>query len=49
VTKSLTPNVSVQLATERTYRRVSLRAGGTGIEADNYIWDMYLVTVQARF
>ena len=49
VTKKLTPNLSVQLAAERTYRRVSLRASGTGIEADNYIWDLYLVTVQARF
>ena len=49
VTKKLTPNLSVQLAAERTYRRASLRASGTGIEADNYIWDMYLVTVQARF
>jgi uncharacterized protein DUF3570 len=49
VTKKLTPNLSVQLAAERTYRRVSLRASGTGIEADDYIWDMYLVTVSARF
>jgi hypothetical protein len=49
VSKSLTANVSLQLAAERTYRRVALRAGGTGTDADNYIWDMYLVTVQARF
>jgi hypothetical protein len=49
VTKNLTPNLSVQIAAERTYRRVALRAGGTGIEADDYIWDLYLVTLQARF
>jgi hypothetical protein len=49
LSKKLTPNLSVQVAAERTYRRASLRASGTGIEADNYIWDMYLVTVQARF
>lgn len=49
VTKQLTPNFSVQLAAERSYRRAGLRSGGTGIDADNYIWDLYLVTLQARF
>jgi len=49
VTKELTPNLSVQFAAERSYRRAGLRAGGTGIDADNYIWGLYLVTLQARF
>ncbi len=49
VTKQLTPNFSVQLAAERNYRRAGLRSGGTGIDADNYIWGLYLVTLQARF
>jgi hypothetical protein len=49
VTKQLTPNFSVQLAAERSYRRAGLRSGGTGVDADNYIWTMYLVTLQARF
>jgi hypothetical protein len=49
VTKELTPNFSVQLAAERSYRHAGLRSGGTGIDADNYIWTLYLVTVQARF
>ncbi len=49
VTKQVTPNFSVQIAAERSYRRAGLRSGGTGIDADNYIWDLYLVTLQARF
>jgi hypothetical protein len=49
VTKQLTPNFSIQLAAERTYRRAGLRAGGAGIDADNYLWNLYLVTLQARF
>ena len=49
VTKELTPNLSVQFAAERSYRRAGLRSGGTGIDADNYIWGLYLVTLQARF
>lgn len=49
VSKQLTPNLSLQLAAERSYRRVGLRWGGSGIEADNYIWSLYLVTLQARF
>ena len=49
VTQRLTPNFSVQIAAERTYRRVGLRSGGTGIDVDNYIWGLYLVTLQARF
>jgi len=49
VTKELTPNFNVQFAAERSYRRVGLRSGGVGIDADNYIWGLYLVTLQARF
>jgi hypothetical protein len=49
VTKQLTPNFSVQLAAERSYRRVGLRSGGMGIDADDYVWSLYLVTLQARF
>jgi len=49
VTKQVTPNFSVQIAAERTYRRSALRSGGVGIDADNYIWGLYLVTLQARF
>jgi outer membrane receptor protein involved in Fe transport len=49
VTKQLTPNFSVQLAAERSYRRAGLRSGGTGIDADDYTWSLYLVTLQARF
>jgi hypothetical protein len=49
VTKQLTPNFSVQLAAERTYRRAAFRSSGVGIDADNYIWGLYLVTLQARF
>jgi hypothetical protein len=49
VTKQLTPNFSIQLAAERTYRRAAFRSGGAGIEADNYVWGLYLVTLQARF
>ena len=49
VTKQLTPNFSVQLAAERSYRRAGLRSGGMGIDADDYTWTLYLVTLQARF
>jgi hypothetical protein len=49
LTKQLTPNLGVQFAAERSYRRAGLRAGGTGIDADDYIWTLYLVTLQARF
>ena len=49
MTKQLTPNFSAQIAAERSYRRAGLRSGGTGIDADNYIWTLYLVTLQARF
>jgi hypothetical protein len=49
VTKQITPNFSVQVAAERDYRRAGLRSGGTGIDADNYIWGLYFVTLQARF
>jgi hypothetical protein len=49
VTKQLTPTVSVQIAAERSYRRAGLGSGGTGIDTDNYIWGLYLVTLQARF
>ena len=49
VTKQLTPNFSAQIAAERSYRRAGLRSGGIGIDADNYIWTLYLVTLQARF
>ena len=49
VTKQLTPNFSLQFSAERTYRRYSLRSGGTGFDGDNYIWSFYLVTLQAQF
>jgi hypothetical protein len=49
VSKQITPNLGIQLSAERSYRRVGLRWGGTGIEADDYIWSLYLVTLQARF
>ncbi len=49
VSKQLTPNFAIQLAAERSYRRVGLRWGGSGIEADDYIWSLYLVTLQVRF
>ena len=49
MTKQVTPNFSVQFAAERTYRRAALRSGGVGVDADNYIWGLYLVTLQARF
>jgi hypothetical protein len=49
VSKQLTPNFSLQFAAERDYRRVGLRWGGTGIEADDYLWGLYMVTLQARF
>ena len=49
VTKQITPNFSIQLAAERSYRRAGLRSSGTGIDADNYFWGLYLVTLQARF
>jgi hypothetical protein len=49
VSKPITPNFNIQFAAERSYRRVGLRSGGTGIGADDYIWSLYLVTLQARF
>jgi hypothetical protein len=49
VTKQLTPNFSVQFSAERSYRRYSLRSGGTGFSGDNFIWSFYLVTLQAQF
>jgi hypothetical protein len=49
VTKQFSPNFSVQLAAERDYRRAAFRSGGVGIDADNYIWTLFLVTLQARF
>ncbi len=49
MTKKLTPNLSVQLAAERNYRRAAFRSGGVGIDADNYIWTLFLVSLQARF
>jgi hypothetical protein len=49
VTKQLTPNFSLQFSGERSYRRYSLRSGGTGFSGDNYIWSFYLVTLQAQF
>jgi hypothetical protein len=49
VSKQLTPNLALQVAAERSYRRVGLRWGGEGIDADDYIWSMYLVTLSARF
>jgi hypothetical protein len=30
----------VQIAAERSYRRAGLGSGGTGIDADNYIWGL---------
>lgn len=49
VSKQLSPNFGVQLAAERNYRRVGLRWSGSGIDADDYLWTMYFVTLQARF
>jgi hypothetical protein len=49
VTKQITPNFSIQLAAERNYRRAGLRWSGAAIEADNYIWSLFLVTLQGRF
>jgi Protein of unknown function (DUF3570) len=49
VSKQITPNFGVQLAAERSYRRVGLRWSGSGIDADNYLWSMVLVTLEARF
>lgn len=49
VSKQLTPNFSVQFSAERTYRRFALRWGGDGIDADNFIWSSYLMTLEARF
>ena len=49
VSKQITPNFSVELSAERSYRRLGLRWSGAGIDADDYIWSMYLVTLQARF
>jgi hypothetical protein len=49
VSKQLTPNFSVQFSAERSYRRFALRWGGDGIDSDNFIWSMYLVTLEARF
>jgi hypothetical protein len=49
VSKQLTPNFAIQVSAERNYRRLGLRWGGEGIDADDYIWSMYLVTLSARF
>ena len=49
VSKQLTPNFSLQVAAERDYRRLGLRWSGSGIEADDYDWTLYMVTLQARF
>ena len=49
ITKEFTPHLGVQLAAERSYRRAGLRWGGSAIDADDYIWTLYLVTLQARF
>jgi hypothetical protein len=49
VTKQITPGFSLQFAAERNYRRAAYRSSGVGIDADNYIWTLYLVTLQALF
>ena len=49
VSKQLSANFGVQLVAERDYRRLGLRLRCSGIEADDYIWTLYLVTLQARF
>jgi hypothetical protein len=49
VSKKLGPNFGVQFVAERDYRRAGLRWRGNGIEADDYIWTLYMVTLQARF
>ena len=49
VTKQIGPNFSVQFSAERSYRRYSLRSGGTGFDGDNYLWSFYLATLRAQF
>jgi len=49
VSKELGPNFGVQLVAERDYRRASLRWRGSSVEADDYLWTLYMVTLQARF
>jgi hypothetical protein len=49
VTKQITPNLSVQVSGERSYRRAGLRWSGEAIDADNYLWSLFLVTLQGRF
>jgi hypothetical protein len=49
VTKQIGPNFSVQFSAERSYRRYSLRSGGTGFDGDDYLWTFYLATVRAQF
>ena len=49
VTKQFGPNLSFQFSAERSYRRYSLRSGGTGFDGDNYLWTFYLATVRAQF
>jgi hypothetical protein len=49
VTKQITPRFSLQFAAERSYRRAAFRSGGVGIDADNYIWTLYVFTLQALF
>jgi hypothetical protein len=49
VSKQLTPNFSIQVSAERDYRRAGLRWSGQAIDADNYIWSLFLVTLQGRF
>lgn len=49
VTKQLSPNFSLQFSAERSYRRADFRSGGVGLDIDNYIWTLYLFTLQSRF
>jgi hypothetical protein len=49
VTKQIGPNFSVQFSAERSYRRYSLRSGGTGFDGDDYLWSFYLATLRAQF
>jgi uncharacterized protein DUF3570 len=49
VSKQLSPNLGLQFAAERNYRRAGLRWSGSGIDTDDYLWTLYLVTLQARF
>ena len=50
VSKQLSSNFNLQLAWEKSYRRASLGTGsGTGIDADNYIWGIYWLTIEGRF